>query len=296
VLLSATAGKPGPALAVVWASHLGASAIRLARSADGGKTFTPAESVSPPGATGHRGWPAAAADPAGNAHVVWLDHGNGSWLTARSTSLTASRSSAAVPSQVAEGVCYCCKTAIAAGPRGVLYTAWRHVYPGNIRDIAVAASRDAGATFGAPVRVSDDGWAIDGCPDDGPALAVDGSGLLHVVWPTVVDGTRKTIFYATSRDGRTFTPRREVPGLESDTRAHPQIAAARDGRVAIVWDEKRDVAMVELRDGRFSKPVVLDDLETDATYPAVTYAADELVVAWNARRAERSSIAVRRIP
>jgi hypothetical protein len=296
VLLSATAGKSGPALAVVWASHLGASAIRVARSADAGLEFTPAESVSPPGAAGHRGWPAAAADAAGNAHVVWLDHGNGSWLTARSTSLTTSRSTAAAPSRVAEGVCYCCKTAIAAGPDRTVYAAWRHVYPGNIRDIAVASSRDGGATFGRPVRVSEDGWELNGCPDDGPALALDASGTLHIVWPTVVDGSRKAIFYASSRDGRTFTPRREVPGLGSDSRAHPQIAASPDGRVAIVWDEQRDVALVELREGAFSKPVVLDDVETDATYPVATYAANRLVIAWTARQAERYSIAIRRVP
>ncbi|HEX2339793.1 MAG TPA: sialidase family protein [Vicinamibacterales bacterium] len=295
VLLSAGSGTTGPRVAIVWASHLGASAIRLARSANGGREFMPAESVSPPEATGHRGWPAAAADRAGNAHVVWLDHGHGSWLTARSTSLTTNASRSVGPARVAGGVCYCCKTAIAAGPRGTLYAAWRHVYPGNVRDIAVAVSRDAGATFEAPVRVSEDGWEINGCPDDGPAVAVDSSGTLHIAWPTVVDGSRKSIFYATSRDGRTFTPRREVPGLGSDSRAHPQIAASSDGRVAIVWDEQRDVALVEVQNGTFSKPVVLDDAETDATYPVATYAADGLVVAWNARRGERSSIGVRRV-
>jgi hypothetical protein len=66
--------------------------------------------------------------------------------------------------------------------------------------------------------------------------------------------------------------------------------------VAIVWDEKRDVAMVELRDGRFSRPVLLDDAETDGRYPVATYAADGLIVAWTATRAEHDSIAVRRVP
>jgi hypothetical protein len=311
VLLSAGGRTAGPAMAVVWPSHLGGSAIRLARSANRALEFAPAESVSAPGAPGHRGWPAAAADPAGNAHVVWLDHGNGSWLTARSTSLTAGRSTTLTagrstsqttgksPSRestlVAEGVCYCCKTAVAAGPRNTVYAAWRHVYPGNIRDIAVARSGDGGATFDTPSRVSEDGWTINGCPDDGPALALDSGGTLHIVWPTVVDGARKAIFYATSRDGRTFTARREVPGLGRDAPAHPQIAASRDGRIAIVWDEKRDVALVEVRKGGFSKPVVLDDVETNATYPVATYASDGLVVAWNARRGDRSSIGVRRL-
>ena len=69
---------------------------------------------------------------------------------------------------VATGVCYCCKTALATRGSAV-YVAWRQVFPGNLRDIAVTASPDGGRTFGPPQRVSEDRWALDGCPDDGPA-------------------------------------------------------------------------------------------------------------------------------
>jgi hypothetical protein len=34
--------------------------------------------------------------------------------------------------------------------------------------------------------VSEDGWQINGCPDDGPSMAVDGSNRAHRIWPTVV--------------------------------------------------------------------------------------------------------------
>ena len=55
--------------------------------------------------------------------------------------------------RVTTGVCYCCKTAVAAAQDGALVTAWRHVYPGNLRDIAFSRAAD-GRTFSAPVRVS----------------------------------------------------------------------------------------------------------------------------------------------
>jgi hypothetical protein len=61
-------------------------------------------------------------------------------------------------------VCFCCKTAIASGPDGSVYVAWRHIYPPNVRDMAVARSTDGGRTFAPPVRVSTDGWALDGAP------------------------------------------------------------------------------------------------------------------------------------
>ena len=66
-----------------------------------------------------------------------------------------------------------------------------------------------------------------GCPDDGPSIAVDAAGVLHVVWPTMVAGERprKGIFYSYSTDGgRTFAPRRRVDD-EAGRAAHPQIAA-----------------------------------------------------------------------
>ena len=43
---------------------------------------------------------------------------------------------------LARGVCYCCKTAVAAGPDNRIAAAWRHVYPGNLRDIAAAPPAD----------------------------------------------------------------------------------------------------------------------------------------------------------
>ena len=91
-----------------------------------------------------------------------------------------------------------------------MYVAWRHVYPTNLRDIAVARSGDGGRTFSTPVRVSEDHWEIDACPEDGPSIAVTDDGVLHVAWPTMLqEGVqKKAVFYASSTDGgRTFSPR-----------------------------------------------------------------------------------------
>jgi hypothetical protein len=144
----------------------------------------------------------------------------------------------AVPHAVTGGVCYCCKTAIATGPAGEIYLAWRHVYPGNLRDIAFSVSRDGGRLFSPPVRVSEDHWAIEGCPEDGPSLAVDPQGRVHVIWPTVVTENGepvKALFHAMTREGRTFTARTRIPA--SGQANHPQLAVARDGSLAVAWDE-----------------------------------------------------------
>ncbi len=128
---------------------------------------------------------------------------------------------------------------MAALPGGGIAAAWRHVYPGNIRDIAFSMSRDGGSSFSGPVRVSEDEWRLAGCPDDGPALAVDDKGVLHVVWPTVIGGNNPegALFYSSSRDGRTFAARHRVPGLGGPRPMHPQIAVDAKGRLTVAWDE-----------------------------------------------------------
>ena len=72
-------------------------------------------------------------------------------------------------------------------------------------------SRDGGKTFAPQIRVSEDQWEVEGCPDDGPAVAVDAEGVVHVVWPTLVseDGAQTiALFHALSGDGRRFSTRR----------------------------------------------------------------------------------------
>ena len=111
-----------------------------------------------------------------------------------------------------------------------------------MRDIAFAKSTDGGRRFDPLVRVSADKWELNGCPEDGPTLAVDQSGVIHIAWATVVnDGEpQKALFYATSRDGRTFSPRARLPVAAGATPGHPQLTLTPDGGAAIAWDEVVD--------------------------------------------------------
>lgn len=269
VALHTVAGQPLPVVTVVWNARGDTTAIKMARSADGGRTFSEPIALQSPGAAGDRGWPALAVDAGGDAHAVWLDHrglaarraaqgvaskagrhvhgspttGDSSVMAQGSSLFYASSSGgAAQEREVTPGVCYCCKTALAAGPGRVLVAAWRHVYPGDLRDIAFAISRDGGRSFSPPVRVSEDGWAINGCPDDGPAVVVNAAGITHVVWPTVIPGNEPVgaLFYASTRDGQRFTPRVRIPTLGSPKPTHPQIALAADGTLLVAWDELID--------------------------------------------------------
>ena len=205
--------------------------------------------------------------------------------------------------ELTKGVCYCCKTALAAGADGTLYAAWRHVYAGNLRDMALTVSRDGGRTFSEPVRVSEDRWAINGCPDDGPAMAVDKTGVAHLVWPTVIDGPQPEggIFYATTRDGKQFTSRVRIPTLGSPKPSHPQIAVDGAGRVVVAWDElidgrrvasAREVKVQSNGTATFGEPIDLAPGES-AVYPVLAATDQSLVAVWTTGSGEQSTVHAR---
>src|SRR5690606_28552100 len=74
VALGGPSSAGTPEITVVWTAGGETTAIRSARSRDGGRTFGPPATLQAPGAPGNRGWPSLAVDGSGKAHAVWLDH------------------------------------------------------------------------------------------------------------------------------------------------------------------------------------------------------------------------------
>lgn len=315
----------GTALDVLWVSKRdGVAGIRAAASTDGGRTFAPARTITPAGLTGARGWESAALGTDGTVHAVWLDGRHATSAAAPKTAAAAQAvtmdhstsgrghgdmrqdiyhaiwkgADAPVETLVASNVCFCCKTAVATRGNDV-YVAWRHLFPGGVRDIALARSTDGGRTFLDPVRVSEDNWRIDACPDDGPAVAVDAQGALQVTWPTLVtdaDGPRMAIFETTSRDGGvTFSPRVRLDGAAGGP-AHPRIAAGSGGQAAIVWDElaqgSRHVMFRSARAGGSGRALSTGRI---ASYPAIAAVGDGFLVAWTDQSEEPSTIRAVRV-
>jgi hypothetical protein len=325
--------RPGadPAIAVLWNANGTTTAVKVRRSFDGGRTFEPSITLQDSGAGGDRGWPALAMDGRGTVHAIWLDHrglGEGTHHEHAGQTAHADHEGAGTHDGVAmaqrsglyyagsdgdgvfsrerelsKGVCYCCKTALVAGPDDTLYAAWRHVFPGDLRDIAFTMSRDGGRSFSEIVRVSEDGWAINGCPDDGPAMAVDAEGTVHIVWPTAVGDAepRGALFYASTRDGQTFTPRTLVPTLGSPKPSHPQVVVDQAGRAIVAWDEfidgRRVAAAREVRSqgaGIAFGNVMEIAPDGPSLYPVLAATTEGLVAVWTTG-GEQSEVRVRTI-
>lgn len=320
-----------PSIVVVWTAKRGeGTRILSARSDDDGATFGKARPLTGGEAAGNRGWEAIATDRDGRVVSVWLDHREmaaassatagpmrheghdhasggkapvDGAVRAQMSKLYFSRGEEAEAGHaIAAGVCYCCKTAVAAGQDGSIYAAWRHVYPGNVRDIAFTMSHDGGRTFSAPLRVSDDRWVLDGCPENGPAMALDSRQRIHVVWPTLVSGQTADaeptleLFYASSTDGRGFTPRRRLPaqGLPR----HVTMAAMPDDALVVVWEEQAaGTRRVVIGRARGDQPFTRRILSAGerASYPVVVATNASTLVAWTSEMNGRSMIQVLRV-
>jgi hypothetical protein len=303
-----------PDIVVVWTVKTGTDwQLLQARSTDFGRTFSTAAPVPGSDAAGARGWEAVDVDEKGRVNVLWLDHRDAA------ATMTHTHAAADAPKpdpteraklsrlyygtlgttnarSLTQSVCYCCKTALVhAG--GATYAAWRQVYPGSIRDIAFSRSRDGGRTFTAPVKVSDDRWQIDGCPDNGPSLAVDAAQQVHVIWPTAAgeaNAQQLALYYARSTKpgaaGGTFTPRVKVPA--SGQASHPTMVIGGDGVPFVVWDEivdgQRRVQAARVgTNGRFT-PVAVPG--TGARwYPSAARVSGGAVVAWVQSQPDKSS-------
>jgi hypothetical protein len=341
VALAPAASGSDPDISVLWTARGETTSVKMARSRDGGKTFAAAVALQSSGAPGDRGWAALAVDRQGTAHAIWLDHRglaagragghvhsghhanasavgagaagrlgvpqeDGAAMAAKSGLYYANSHEPQSPGrEITNGVCYCCKTALAASGDGALYAAWRHVYPGNFRDMALSVSRDDGRSFSAPARVSEDRWSIDGCPDDGPAIAVDSGGTVHIVWPTVFGGAKPegALFYASTRDGLTFTPRVRIPTLGGPQPLHPQVAVDRAGRIVVAWDEliegRRVAAVRELKlrprlEVEFGNVVTLSS-DGPSMYPVLAATRAGVLAVWTTG-GEPSLIRARVIP
>lgn len=262
--------------------------LRLAESRDGGVTWSTPRTVTGDSTPGSRNFHALHVDNRGSVYVSWLEsrdeRKSGSYITRSDDSgLTWSP---AVRVEIGEA-CPCCRTAIATGPAGEMYLAWRTVMPGSVRDIVVARSVDRGATWSAPVRVHADDWVFEGCPHAGPSMQVDARGRLHIMWWTGREGAAG-VYYARSDDGaKSFghvTPLGVAPFARP---AHGQLALEGDSTVVAAWDDARStLPRVTVRVSRnggddFGAEQVLSDTAVAATFPVLGLQNGNVTVAWS---------------
>jgi len=103
--------------------------------------------------------------------------------------------------RIDERVCDCCQTDAVALADGTLLVVYRDRSEAEVRDIAIVTGRIAdGLQFDEPRSLHADGWKIDGCPVNGPAIAAS-SETVAVAWFTIGADQKGRVLLAFSADG-----------------------------------------------------------------------------------------------
>jgi hypothetical protein len=176
----------------------------------------------------------------GRPYAVWLDgrntaeegrghdgHASGHGaMSLRGAALAASGAGAG--SEIDGRVCDCCQTDLALA-RDALLVVYRDRSADEVRDIRLA--RLEREEWSTPVSVHADGWKIDACPVNGPAIAARGDTVV-VAWFTAPDRPRVRLAFSAD-GGRSFAPPLEVASGAVIGRVDVVLLA--DGRALVSW-------------------------------------------------------------
>ncbi|MCX7165279.1 MAG: exo-alpha-sialidase [Rhodocyclales bacterium] len=219
--------------------------IRMLRSVDGGKSFSPPLTVHRDRQVITHRFESIAFDRSGVLHVVWIDKRD-QVLAARTSGTSPGKVGAYAGAAIyrnesrdgglsfgpdlklADHSCECCRIALAPTPAGGVAAMWRHVFELDIRDHAFAV---LGEETKAPVRASFDDWKLDGCPHHGPGLAAALQGGYHAVWFGDKAGRAAVRYGHLAADGTPQGETRELP----DPRAEHADVLTSGTQVAIAW-------------------------------------------------------------
>jgi hypothetical protein len=256
--------------------------VRVALSRDGGAAW--GADIIP-----HRGGVAAehgfvAMLPLdGGLGLVWLDgretvHGRP--MSLRFTTLAGPAAGLGEEVLLDATVCDCCQTAAARTSDG-LVVAYRGRTDGEVRDIRVVRRVDGRWT--GPRSVHDDGWVINACPVNGPAMAADGDRVV-VAWFTGAPPGDRVLAAVSDDGGASFGP----PVRVDDGQGMGRVAVAMldDGEALITWLERTpdgaEIRTRRLRDGAVgpSAPLAATAAARASGFPRVARRGDELLFAW----------------
>jgi hypothetical protein len=185
-----------------------------------------------------------------------------------------------------ERVCDCCQTALAVASSGPILV-YRDRLHGEVRDIGILRWSQSGWTSGTVLHP--DGWKIDACPVNGPAIAADGARVAVAWFTGARDAAR--VYLARSGDaGITFSPPIRID--DGNPVGRVDVELDNQGGAAVSWMEftsgqQADVRVrhVSANGVRSASRTVAQSSGARATgFPRMVAAGDYLVFAWTDTR------------
>jgi hypothetical protein len=178
-------------------------------------------------------------------------------------------------------VCDCCQTSVATTADGVI-AAFRDRSDKEIRDIFVTRFEDG--KWNEPSPVHDDGWEIDSCPVNGPAVSARGRNVA-TAWFTAKNNQGQAFASFSGDGGRTWgAPIRLDDGASL---GHVDVEMLDDGSAVASWVEfagqRRSFRMRRIEAGGAKSPAVEisgNGAGPVSGYPRMTRDGKDLLFAW----------------
>ncbi len=269
--------------------------VRFARSLDGGQTFDKPITVNSDRALISHRFDAMILDAQQRLYLIWIDKRDQAAAKRNKQSYTGAALYLAVsddagasfgPNQkLVDHSCECCRIAVDRDSDGQVVALWRHVYPVNIRDHAIARVIAEDLPIkGQPVRASDDDWLIDGCPHHGPDLSIDAAGKAHMAWFSQGNNQRGMIYGQFDFDD--MQTHRVTSIDASPAAARPQVQVLGDS-VMLMWKRFNGQHMELLikrsgDDGNsWSEAEIIATTEHASDHPDWLRHGDKLYASWH---------------
>nr|WP_175233013.1 sialidase family protein [Paraburkholderia humisilvae] len=185
--------------------------VRFSRSTDGGATWTVPVTVHHDRRPITHRFDSLIVDGRGRVFVAWIDKRdmvvekrNGKPYDGAAVYYAVSTDggqSFARERKITDHTCECCRIALALDHGGHVQAMWRNVFPGQIRDHALAVLPADSDQIIVPERATFSNWHVEACPEHGPALAITRDGVRHMAWFGVVHGRADAYYSRLSADG-----------------------------------------------------------------------------------------------
>jgi len=259
--------------------------INLALSSDAGTTWGKPIVPHRDGKKRQHGFVSLTPTADGKLAALWLDGRNmpneESGNMALMFTTIAANGTLSPEMQIDNRTCECCKTAMATTPDGLI-AVYRDRSDKEIRDISIA--RYANGRWSPPEALSKDGWEIDGCPINGPAVSSSGKNVA-VAWFTAPDDKPQVYLLMSSDGAKTFGKKIRVDGGNPNGRV--EVLHTASGEAVVSWIERiAQKPHIQMRrfdaNGVASAPIdVSRNVSVSSSgFPKIIRSGNEIVVAW----------------
>jgi hypothetical protein len=267
--------------------------VNIARSADGGHSWTKPIVPHRDNTPTEHGFVSLIPLPDGKLGAIWLDGRNMANMPETDEHAPAAASMtlryAAFDgegklfdeTQLDERVCECCQTSAAVTSTGPI-AVYRDRSDGEVRDIYIV--RNVNGSWTTPQPVVADNWQINGCPVNGPAVAADGTRVVVAWFSSAANAPRVKIAF--SKDGgATFEQPIQVDDGENVGRVDTLLLT--DGSALVCWlSGTVDGGQIKVRrvhrSGALGPPAVIaqTDISRSSGFPRMARIGDEVHFAW----------------